>query len=61
MESISSDLRLIEQRKAFPMGLTTAGSSVYGGWKLGDVFFFYWPKQAFKVLEICGGACAYLS
>lgn len=61
MESISSDLRLIEPRKAFPMGLTTAGSSVYGGWELGDVFCFDWPKQAFKLLEMCGGACAYLS
>lgn len=57
MEGISSSRRLMKLRGAFPMGLGTARSSTYGGWKLGDTSYFSWPNQVFKASDMRGGAC----
>ena len=40
MESISSSRWLMKPKEAFPMGLSTTGSSTYDGWKLDDASYF---------------------
>ena len=47
----------MEPRGAFPVGSGIAGSSAYGGQKLGDASYFGWPNQAFKALDMHSGAC----
>lgn len=56
MESISSNCWLIEPSEALTRGSCTGDGFVcYSTW-LGVVFFWAWPKQAFKALDMHKGA-----